>query len=86
MSELKNKPSVLVTGAYGGMGKATVEALVNNGFFVFALDKNVGEAKENVLPVQADLTDEESVKNAFSLVCEHTAELFAINILRAFIC
>ena len=78
MSELKNKPSVLVTGAYGGMGKATVEALVNNGFFVFALDKNVGKAKENVLPVQADLTDEESVKNAFSIVREHTAELYAI--------
>ncbi len=78
MSELKNKPSVLVTGAYGGMGKATVEALVNNGFFVFALDKNVGKAKENVLPVQADLTDEESVKNAFSFVREHTTELYAI--------
>ena len=33
---------VLVTGAYGGMGKKVVEILKNNGFHVFALDKVVG--------------------------------------------
>ena len=29
----------LVTGAAGGMGKATVKKLVENGYTVFALDK-----------------------------------------------
>ena len=69
---------VLVTGAYGGMGKATVQALKNSGYFVFALDKNVRQAEENVLPIQADLTDEESLLNAFHLVHGITQELFAI--------
>lgn len=69
---------VLVTGAYGGMGKATVQALKNSGYFVFALDKKVEPAEENVLPIQVDLTDEESVKNAFHLVHGITQELFAI--------
>ena len=44
---------VLATGAYG-MGKAAVKALVRAGYFVFALDKNVEEATENVLPIQAE--------------------------------
>jgi len=54
---------VLVTGAYGGMGSATVDALVKQGYGVIALDKRVGEKRENVYPVQVDLTDEESVKS-----------------------
>ena len=69
---------VLVTGAYGGMGKATVQALKEAGYFVFALDKRTEEAWENVLPLQADLTDEESIKRAFEKVCSVTDELFAI--------
>ncbi len=69
---------VLVTGAYGGMGKATVQALKNSGYFVFALDKKVEQAEENVLPIQVDLTDEVSVQNAFHLVHGITQELFAI--------
>ena len=69
---------VLVTGAYGGMGKATVDALANAGFFVFALDKKVGGRKENVLPIEADLTDGESVARALETVRAVTDELYAI--------
>ena len=69
---------VLVTGAYGGMGYKTVKALTERGFTVFALDKKVGEAEENVLPIQADVTDVESIKNAYEQVKMHTEELFAI--------
>lgn len=69
---------VLVTGAYGGMGRASVKLLREQGFFVFALDKKVGEAEENVLPLEADLTDEESVRRAAGKVGEITDRLDAI--------
>ena len=36
---------VLVTGAYGGMGRKTVEPLKAQGFCVFALDRTVGDAE-----------------------------------------
>ena len=69
---------VLVTGAYGGMGYATVKALAAQGCTVFALDKRVREREDNVVPLQADVTDEESLKNALKTVETVTDELFAI--------
>ena len=72
------RPSILITGAYGGMGKATVQALKDSGFRVFALDRTVGEAEENVLPIESDVTDETSVKNAFDRIREQTDGLFAV--------
>lgn len=70
--------NVLITGAYGGMGYQTVNALVRQGFTVFALDKKVKEAEENVIPIEIDITDENSVKNAFNKVKSITDNLFAI--------
>lgn len=72
------KPSILITGAYGGMGKATAKALSEKGFRVFALDKHTGEGTENILPIHADITDENSVKEAFQQISEQTCELFAV--------
>ena len=72
------KPSILITGAYGGMGRATAKALSARGFCVFALDKTVGEREENIVPIEVDITDESSVKNAFERVSAMTDELFAI--------
>lgn len=69
---------VLVTGAYGGMGRAVVKKLAQSGYFVIALDKNVGESIDNVMPIQADITDEDSIAAAFERVREVTDELFAI--------
>ena len=70
--------NVLVTGAYGGMGRETVRFLREQGFCVFALDRSVGEAEENVIPVAADLTSEESVIAAFAAIREQTDSLYAI--------
>lgn len=78
MTDSENKKSVLITGAYGGMGRATCEALAKKGFLVFALDRVVGDEEENIVPIQADITDEDSVKGAFLRVHEITEELFAI--------
>lgn len=69
---------VVVTGAYGGMGYATVQALKNNGYTVFALDRNVKDKEENVLPIQTDVTDFSSVQNAFETVKSITNSVDAI--------
>lgn len=69
---------VLVTGAFGGMGKSVTNALVRRGFGVFALDKRITEAGENVIPIECDVTDEESVKNAAAVVGGITDELYAV--------
>ena len=70
--------SVLVTGANGGMGAATVEALCKKGFRVFALDINAGEKSENIIPIQTDITSEESIRHAFDTVIGYTDNLYAI--------
>ena len=69
---------VLVTGAYGGMGRATVKALREKGFRVFALDKTVGEPEENIIPVKVDITDEAEVSGAMEFVRGYTDSLFAV--------
>lgn len=72
------KQSVLITGACGGMGKATAESLARAGFRVFALDRVMGEGSEDIIPIRADLTDEESVITAYRKVREMTDSLFAV--------
>ena len=69
---------IVVTGAYGGMGRKTVELLQKQGFCVIAIDKTIGAAQENVIPLQVDITDAESVKRAFEKVKQITEELYAI--------
>ncbi len=70
--------NILITGAYGGMGKAATEYFTNLGYRVFALDLNVGEAEDNVIPIKTDVTDEQSVTEAFEIVERYTDSLDAI--------
>ena len=70
--------NVLITGAGGGMGRATAERFSAEGWRVFALDKTACEASENIIPIEADVTDEESVKSAFCAVFSHTEHLDAV--------
>ena len=70
--------NVLITGAGGGMGRATAEKFSAEGWRVFALDKTTCEASENIIPIEADVTDEESVKSAFCAVFSHTEHLDAV--------
>ena len=69
---------ILVTGANGGMGRATADLFVKRGFRVFALDKTPCSAPTGVIPLQTDITDTESVDAAFSQVCKETDELYGI--------
>lgn len=69
---------ILITGAYGGMGRAATELLVQKGFRVFAIDKAVGAPEEGVIPIEADITSPESVNAALSVVQSHTEALYGI--------
>ena len=70
--------NVLVTGAYGGMGRAAVTALRNRGVRVFALDRRVMEPEEGIIPIEADITSEDSVKAALDTVRGYTETLDAV--------
>ncbi|MBR2909245.1 MAG: SDR family NAD(P)-dependent oxidoreductase [Clostridia bacterium] len=70
---------VLITGANSGMGKATAEKLLSEGYYVFACDivKPSFDA-ENVTNIMMDVTSIESVKSAYSEVSVVTDNLFAV--------
>ena len=74
----KQMKSILITGAYGGMGRATAMRFRDMGWRVFALDRLAIEQEENVFPVVADLTDEKSVQRAVVSVAQMTDKLDAI--------
>lgn len=70
--------NILVTGASGGMGRATVAALRDKGCRVFALDLTVGETEEGFVPIACDITSSESVEEALARVRDYTDSLDAI--------
>ena len=70
--------NVLITGAAGGMGRATATLLRDRGYRVFALDRRAVEGEEDIIPVVADLTSRESVEAALAEVRRHTDRLDAI--------
>ena len=73
-------PAVVVTGAFGGMGRAVTESLAAAGYSVFALDLRLPKEPlpQGVTPIACDVTSEESVKSAYEEVGRHTEEVYAI--------
>lgn len=69
---------ILVTGAYGGMGRAFTTRMAEKGYRVFALDQKAGEQRENIIPIEADVTSAESLETALRQVGEYTKDLFAV--------
>lgn len=70
---------VVITGAFGGMGKSVCEHLAKDGYIVFALDKTIQKTNcDNIIPIEVDITDVESVKNAKIKVEERADNLYAI--------
>lgn len=72
--------NILITGAFGGMGKATTKKFLENGYRVFALDKTIpnGLNDENLIPIKCDMTDHQSIERAFEIVSKHTVHLDGI--------
>lgn len=68
----------LITGAYGGMGKAAVELFKSQGYTVFALDKRVENAVDGIIPIECDVTDELSVQHSIKKVAAVTDRLNAV--------
>ena len=60
------------------MGREATAKFSAEGWRVFALDKRLCGGGENIIPIEADVTDGESVKRAFVSVWEHTDHLDAI--------
>lgn len=69
---------VLVTGSNGGMGKSTVQLLKKEGFFVFALDLKKGIDEENIMNIECDVTNEDSIRCAYEKISKITDSLFGI--------
>ena len=60
--------TVLITGAYGGMGRAASLKYKSLGYRVIALDIKASEPEENIYPIEVDLREERSVKEAYERV------------------
>lgn len=70
--------SVLVVGACGGMGAATCDKLIENGFRVFGIDCYDTCENPSVYYAKADVTDEKSVTEAYNKISSETDKLSAI--------
>lgn len=61
---------VIVTGAAGGIGLATIKYLSENGYYVYAIDIKDIEEIENVKSFKCDLTKEEEIINVYNEIKE----------------
>ncbi len=69
---------VLIIGVNGGMGRATAERLVAEGYSVIGLDRAECESTTGVRAFVADCTSEQSLKEAYPKVSEITDKLYAV--------
>jgi NAD(P)-dependent dehydrogenase (short-subunit alcohol dehydrogenase family) len=74
--------SVVITGAAGGLGSATVQRLARSGWTVYAADLDSlalhALASDRVVPIAVDVTDEASVDALGAAVAAATPQLNAV--------
>ena len=71
--------TALITGAFGGMGRATAVLLRAQGYRVFALDRHAEKSEDpDLIPLEADVTSEESVQGAMEKIGRCTDHLDAV--------
>ena len=69
---------VLITGAAGGLGHAAAEYFVQNGAYVYALDRQPIAPKERLIPFSADITEESSLLTVLERLQSEGVQLDAI--------
>ena len=67
-------PVAVITGGSSGIGRAACEAFAKEGWRVYELSRS-GRDREGIVHIGADLSDEESVKAAFSLVAQREGKI-----------
>ena len=77
------KKTALVTGAGGGLGHATVERLLADGWKVFAADISEDLLRTSMhdpdaVPIVLDVTDQQSIESAYDAVASQTDRLDGI--------
>ena len=76
---MNNEKYVLLTGANGGIGKPTLEALLLAGYKVISLDiNNSNIADLDTTFIKCDVTNSIEINNAFEAIKNITNELYAI--------
>ena len=76
---MNDKKYVLLTGANGGIGKPTLEALLLAGYKVISLDINNNNIVDlDTTFIKCDVTNSVEINNAFKAVKNITNELYAI--------
>lgn len=72
---------ILITGAAGGLGRSVTDELAKRGHTVFALDLHIEglpASDDQIIPIQADITDPSSLMQAKEVVLATTSGLDAI--------
>ena len=72
------KKNILLVGVCGGMGQATAELLVKNGYNVWGIDYCSSCNIENVRYFQADITNTNQIQDVFSQISKEIKNIYAI--------
>lgn len=71
--------SIVLTGALGGMGLATVKKLTSEGYKVFGLDIKDFDGKiDSFTCIKTNIKDEKDVRRAFEIISKEVSEVDAI--------
>ncbi len=63
---MSNKGTILITGASKGIGKSLADHYLGIGFKVISISRSPGPEKENHIQYQADITNEEEVRQVIT--------------------
>lgn len=71
---------VFVTGAFGGLGKSVVKALLEKNYIVFAADLHIDESlkSDRIIPIAIDVSNNQTIEEAVKIVNTTTSSLKAI--------
>lgn len=77
--------NILITGVSTGIGLDTALSLTENGYTVYGTVRKKADAEKiqdasggKVIPILMDVTDDQSVKEGFQTLSQHTDELYAL--------